>query len=595
MSTALLPLRGYQRDALDAVQKIITSKEAVRPAIVLPTGGGKTVCFAHQAKEHIQANPAHRVLVLVHTDELVSQAARKITEVAPHLSVGIVKAAKDEVHADVIVGSVQTLRNERRRSRITNVGLVIVDECHHATARTYRAILAHFGCLAGRVPAIGYTATLARGDRGPLGEIWQAVAFSRDISWMVRKCFLIVPRGKRVEVPDLDLSKVRSTRADYREGELGEALAESLAPELVAKAYAEHAADRSGIAFFPTVASACVFADAFNDAGITCEVVHGALPTEERRAILARLESGVTQVVSNCMVLTEGFDSPRVSCIVVGRPTKSKPLYIQMVGRGLRVDLSRPYEEQDCLILDVCGAGAVHDLRSIVDLSERPIKEPKDGASLIELEDKFDETEAAGRDETEYYDGPVEVKDFDPLAARSARVWNKTDSGTYFVSGGADAYVFIIPGTESGLWSVAWCTRYSKDSRYVCCAEDGVPARSCVCGKADGKRGGFTEHTNLDLEMAMGWGETFAVDMGGDPFETLTKKAAPWRRKRAGEKAIRYAKSLGIKVKTETFEPGTPYEETVCAMRAGELSDLIDRVVATRRIDPIVKKMKGVQ
>lgn len=575
--SGLLPLRPYQRSAIDAAwADLDQGSEYKRVAVVLPTGGGKTVCFAHMAKEHIQAHPGERVLVLVHTDELVLQAVKKIRDVAPHLEVGIVKAAQNEVRAQVIVASVQTLRNEKRRAQIRHVGLVVVDECHHATARTYRTIMEHFGCHGGRTQAVGFTATLARGDGVSLGSVWQRVSFTRDIAWMVRKRFLIVPRGRRVKVPDLDLSAVRSTRADFREDELGEALADSLAPQLVAEAYAEHASDRSGIAFFPTVASAYVFADAFNEAGIKCEVVHGALPRDERREILARLEAGVTQVVANCMVLTEGFDSPRVSCIVVGRPTKSKPLYIQMVGRGLRVDPSRPYEDQDCLILDVCGAAERHDLRSLADLSEREVREPRDGDSLLDLEEELDAGEGVEPDAPAYYTGEVEYRDFDPLAARSARTWGKTKAGNYFVPAGKDAYVFLHE-TEPGKFTVAWRVKNARTPMYLCCGTD-APIKGCVCGKREARRGGTTEHRDLDLEMAMAWGEDLAVDMGADPFETFTKKLAPWRRKPASPAARSMARSLGIKVTDD--EP----------IKAGELSDRINTIVASKVIDPLVAK-----
>lgn len=575
--SALLPLRNYQRGALDGLYERWTAADQApnRLAVVLPTGGGKTVCFAHLAKEHLDAHPGERVVVLVHTDELVTQAYSKIKMVAPHLEVGIVKATRNEVRAHIVVASVQSLRSAKRRAQILRVGLVIVDECHHATAQTYRTILEDFGCFGGRVRSAGFTATLERGDRGPLGEIWQDVAFQRDIAWMIRKRFLINVYGKVIRVPDLDLASVKSTKADYREGELGDALAESLAPELVAKAYAEHAADRFGIAFFPTVASAYVFRDAFTAQGITCEVVHGTMPLEERRDILARFDAGKIQVIANCMVLTEGFDSPKVSCIVVGRPTKSRPLYIQMVGRGLRVDPLHEYEEQDCLILDVTGVSAMHDLRSIADLSDKPVAKPRDGQTLLDLEEEFDAGEGVEQDPEHFYVGPVEVKEFDPLAAKSSRAWRHTTGGTPYLPASKEAYVFLVPGAEPGSWTVAWCTKSSTSRRYAC-GPDGIPAPYCECGqRCSGRPGDLTEHQNMALDMAMVWAEDLAVDMGADVADMLTRKRAPWRRRAASDDAKTYARSLGVR-----FEEG---------IKGGELSDQIDKIVASRRIDPVVR------
>jgi len=455
----------------------------------------------------------------------------------------------------------------------------VAHNCHHATAATYRAILEHFGCMGERIdgqevwtsvapcPAIGFTATLARGDGGPLGQIWQRVAFSRDIAWMIRKGYLIPPRGKRIEVPELDLSKVKKSGGDFAEGALGEALVGSLAPEIIAKAYLEHASDRKALAFFPTVASAEVAVQAFLDQGVGARVIHGGMSPQERAETLAWHRRGT--VLINCMILTEGFDDPEVDCIIMARPTKSKPLYIQIVGRGLRVDTSRPYAEQDCLLMDVVGVTARMDLRSMADLSDKDVKEPKDGQTILDLEDEFDSGEGIEEDPEEHYVGPVEVRDFDPLAAKSSRAWNKTAGGTYFLPAGKGAYVFLVELPDG--WAVAWANK--TNSPYVC----PLSAHDDECTPRHGKRGALTEHRGMDLEMAMTWGEDLAVDMGSDPMETLTKKAAPWRKKPASSAAKGMAQGLGIAFPAD--------------IKAGELSDQINKIVGSRRIDPVANAL----
>jgi superfamily II DNA or RNA helicase len=574
--SAILPLRRYQRDAIDAVREGWKTT-GNRQVVILATGLGKTVVFAHAAKEHLDDRPGDRVLVLVHTEELANQAAHKISQVAPHLSVGVVMAGRNQTTADVIVASVQTLRSEKRRAQVRGVGLVIVDECHHATAATYRTILAHYGCMGTGTdpifdndhqdpptPAIGFTATLMRGDGGPLHEIWPNVAFARHIGYGVRQGFLVPPHAREVRVPDFNLAHVRATRADFREGDLGDALTDSLAPSVVAQAYVEHARDRSGIMFCPTVASAEIMAEAMRAEGVTCEVVSGAMDRSERAAVLRRLEAGVTQVVANCMVLTEGFDSPRVSCVVVARPTKSKGLYIQMVGRGLRVDPTRTYAEQDCLILDVTGTGERHDLCSIVDLSEKPIDPDKarSGRSLIDLEDEFDRGEDIGpEDESHAWTGPVDVTEYDPLAQRTKRGWNRTDGGTYFMPAGPDAYVFVVDG------AVVWCTR--SGTPYCCRSR----LHDDTCTPLHGRIGGITEHVGLDPETAFGWAEDLAVDMG----ESLIPAVRTARRVREVE--LSRARALGIEVR-----PG---------MKTTELSPLIDKVTATQVIDRWAPKVRA--
>ena len=564
--SGILPLRPYQGDALDAVEDALKSI-GNRVAVVLPTGGGKTVCFAHLAKRHLDREPGHRVLVLVHTDELVRQAADKISQIAPHLSVGIVKASRNEVGADVIVASVQSLRSEARRRKIRHVGLVIVDECHHATANTYRTILEHYGCMDGRTPAVGFTATLMRGDGGPLGEIWQGVAFQRDIGYMVRKRYLINPRGQAIVVPDLDLSGVRKTKSDFREGDLGSAMVNSFAPDLIASAYAEHAKTRKGILFAPTVASAQIMADALTEAGIPAAVIHGGLGQDERRELIAKHKAGAVQVLCNCAVLTEGYDDPEVSCVVVARPTRSKGLYIQMVGRGLRVDPLRPYEDQDCLVLDVVGAYAQHDLRSIADLSDKPLDERKarSGRTLIDLEDEFDRGEGVEDDDSDaqWYRGPVESKAFNPLSTPGNARWNATEGGTYFASAGSAAYVFLVPGPTG--YAVTWCTRSGQ--RYIC------PRRTHTedCRPLHGKVGDITAHRGLDLETAFGWADDLAVDMGEATYVKPIFKGAE---RKAWEGR---ARALGIEVPK--------------GIRTEKLSALVDKVMASRVVDAWVPQV----
>jgi superfamily II DNA or RNA helicase len=632
---AILKPRPYQREALDA----LTGKE--RELIVLPTGGGKTVVFAHLSAEFLAAHRDLRVIVVVHTDELVKQAYDKIRRVAPHLSIGILKGTRREVTADVVVASVQTLKGDKALQSLTCVGLIIIDEAHHVLAASYQKVLTYFGAFDDKVQVVGFTATPMRGDGKSLFPTFTRVAFQRDISWMIRKRYLKPPRGKTVRVPDLDLRKVKSTKADYREGELGEALAESLAPELVAKAWLEHAittcpdcckgpdddpiawcdcipheecagpcrnrahaaghGHRKSLGFAPTVASAEVFAEAFRDAGIKCEVIHGGLPDGDeqnpepgtRRRILADHREGLFPVLWNCMILTEGYDDPEVSCIVMARPTKSKGLYIQIVGRGLRVDEALPWEGQDCLLLDVVGSATLHgDLRCLADLSERPLKEEdaRSGKTLVELEDEFDAGPGIAPDGPEWYAGPVEVHDFDPLGNATSKVWLKTKGGTYFVPSGKSAYVFICQYPAPGQWSVAWCTTGTMDRRYDCGeGEEGVPRPHCTCGnRCPGRPVGMTIHRGLPLDQAMVWAEDLAVDMGTDL--NASNKRAPWRKRPASEKLVTLARGLGIKL-TETRDAQSGMVLGV-QERMGEVSDKVTVVLGSRRIDPLVARIR---
>lgn len=580
-----MKLYPYQETAIEKSEAWLAEDDHnMRCAIVLPTGAGKTITFSAMAKRLLERFPDKRVLILVHTDELARQTVKALRKQAEDLIIGVVKARENETTADVIVGSVQTLRNPKRLAQIRDVCRVIVDECDLAAAPSYMRILEHFGCFrpGSGVKAVGVTATLYRTD-GRIGTVWQDVPFSLPLTWMIRKQFLIPPRGIAVTVPDLNLRSVGQTKKDFREGDLGEALADSLAPELVAQAIVEHAADRKILAFFPTVASSYVFAEAINAAGIPAEVIHGGLPQSERDAILARHKRGTCVV--NCMILTVGYDDPEVDAIVIGRPTKSKRLYVQIVGRGLRVDKSRPYEEQDCLLLDVVGAGTEHDLRSMADLSEKPLdpEKVKSGRSLTELEDEFDAGEGVEEDEPAFYRGETIVKEFDPIGrAKRSKVWLTTSKGTHFVPSGGDAYVFIAEYPKPGSWSVFWATKHPSASFFVCSANLHTNAREPVrrerVGPCCKPRGVALANTRpLTLEEAMDEAEILAVDFGADVGFDASGKKASWRKKAPSPKLVSKAQSLGVAV------DGT----------AGEVSDRIGKIEGTRRIDPLVAKVRN--
>jgi superfamily II DNA or RNA helicase len=586
MTVQLLKPRDYQTECIRAIH---TKWDAgvTRPASVLPTGAGKTVVFAHLAEEYLKANPGKRVLVLSHTDELVLQAAHKMRQVAPHRTVGIVKAERNEVHAQVISASVQSLRSPGRRDKLKSVGLIIVDECHHAVAATYLAILRHFGALAPveytpdwepTCLTAGFTATLVRGDKEKLSDVWQDVAYRKDIAFMIRRGYLLDVRGRRVIVPDFDLRTVRMSGGDFREGSLGEALVDALAPEVVAKAYVEHAGQRKGLLFAPTVDSAYAFADAFNLEGIKAEVVHGALGRDERRAILARFRDGTTQVVCNCMVLTEGFDEPTADVVVVARPTTNAGLYQQMIGRVLRPDLTIPAgERQPALILDVVGVSRKHGLQSLVDLTSREDLADKDldeDLTLLELEELelVEPAEGAPAHGDEYYAGPVDTEDFDPLARASERTWGRTPDGIYYVPAGGHQYVFLVDSLKGdpGTYDVVWCTK-----------EPGGPGTA-----------GLTEHQGLSFEMALSWGEEESLERGGLGAKTLSTKKAKWRKDPATSGQLWKAKrEAGVSFKLNDENQAVHPDGRL--VTKGDVSEIIEGSAAARRIDPLVQAVMG--
>jgi superfamily II DNA or RNA helicase len=540
--TQLLKLRDYQAEAIDAVRQA-WANSIRRPAIVLPTGVGKTVIFAHLAA--IMHGRGVKTLILAHRDELVSQAADKLRAVAPGLRVGIYKADRREVRGrDVIVASVQSTVRAERRAELARAGirLVIVDECHHAVANTYMETLRDLGAfeddpLVGAY-ALGVTATLGRSDRIRLDQVWQDVVYRRDILDMIKLGYLVNAKGIRVRIDGLDLRKVRRQGGDFQDAALAEAMHDALAPKAIARAYREHAQDRQGLVFAPTVGLAYEIADAFRSEGLGALGVDGATPLHERRAILGGYARGDTQVISNCAVLTEGYDAPWCSAVVIARPTSSAPLYVQMAGRGLR-----PYPgKQNALIIDVVGVTGRHRLASVVDLAgaDRVEKLPPDLAEYDEL-DLFEIATGTGmgRPEKARVDGPL-VSEIVDLFTSSRRAWLRTTRGVWFLST-KEHLIFLAPGDEPGLYHVARCPSHAKGGEFI--------------------------HKNVDLDMAMSWGEQCAAgDVG-----VLTQRSASWRKSTViGPQQLNMALSLGIDVNF---------------MTKGELSDAISHVLASRRLD----------
>jgi superfamily II DNA or RNA helicase len=384
-----LSLRPYQEKALAAIDA--AEREGVRrPLVVHPTGTGKTVTFSHAIKRRATRG---RALVMVHRDELANQTREKISIVAPELSTGIVKAQRNEVDANVVIASVQTLHRDNRLAWLLAAGpieTVVVDEAHHAPAPTWTKILTTLGSFSPYGPlTIGFTATPER-DNGKTLGVWERVVSYMSIREAIygtgskanggHEGGYLVPILPAVVVEtEMDMGRVRKTGGDYSDGDLGRELEESGAIAQIADAYVEHAKDRKAVAFTPTVATAHALAAALRARGVLAQALDGGTHPEERRDILRRLKTGQTQVVVNCAVLTEGFDEPSISCVIVARPTRFHGLYVQMVGRGTRIYPGK----KDLLVLDIVGASNRHELVGVVDLGldldeDRKKKDPSE-------------------------------------------------------------------------------------------------------------------------------------------------------------------------------------------------------------------------
>lgn len=545
-----LTLRDYQSETIEAVRGG-WKRGLNRPAVVLPTGSGKTVIFA--ALVRLLWKLGTKTVVLVHRDELVNQAEEKLFNAMPDAKIGVVKAERNEIDADVIVASVQTLARPRRREQLTGVGAIIVDEAHHAMARTYRETMEYFGAFAEEnpTPAAGFTATLVRGDGKGLGTVWPEVVYEKDIEWMCERGYLVWPKGKKIDIDGLNLDQVARTRGDYQDGDLGKALMSVGAGQHIAKAITEHAPTRPGVVFAPTVESAYGFAQDLNAAGIVSEVITGNTPVGDdrngppephtRKAIYQRVYEGKTQVLVNCMVLTEGFDMPKLS-VLVPRPTGNAGLYTQMVGRGLR-----PWPgKEDCLVLDLYGNAGKHKLVTLKDLSKYG---QRDNETMKEAKERV-ERERAIKGEAS---GVHTAEDID-LFGKSRSAWLQTYAGIWFIP--TRGHIYFLWPTNNGHFLIGRC-----------------PNRTTAGGEWF-SHGQFRQvHPSsadqLTLDYAMSWAEQAARQE--DP--SVASREAAWRNKREApsEGQVRAARYFKI-----------PYT----GLSKAELSDKISIASASKLLDP---------
>lgn len=346
-----MQLRPYQIQIVDEV----VSSDRNRLLIVLPTGGGKTIIMAAICDKKNQ-----KTLLLAHRDELLYQAKNRIKDYAPHIKTSICSEGNTDFSGDVVIGSVQTLCRRIDQVHKFNPSVIMVDEAHHAQAETYKQILHSVESA----QWIGVTATPDRSDNKDIEQIFgKPIQYSRTIRQMIQDGFLSPLISKKL-FTHVDLGTIRSNGEDFSCASLAERVDIKERNEFVVDKYIEHASDRKAIFFGCNVAHAENLNEIFLERGVKSDVIHAGLPMEERREILQKFSSRELDVLVNCLILTEGFDDPEVSCIGMTRPTKSYSLYTQCIGRGLRIHPTK----KNCLILDFTDV--VHNKKKPITLEE---------------------------------------------------------------------------------------------------------------------------------------------------------------------------------------------------------------------------------
>jgi DNA repair protein RadD len=340
-----MKLRDYQGNVV-AKFNAESAAGRCRIIVVAPTGSGKTVIGAEIIKQHVDAYKD--VLVLAHRREIIAQTSKKLHDHG--IAHGIIQAGFSPRPMErAQVASIQTLHARAIRSdrmELPPADLIVIDECHHCPAQSYLEIVGAYP----NAIILGLTATPCRGDGRGLGGIFDTIIEAPQVALLIEQGHLVKTRCYAPVNPDL--TGVETRVGDYVESQRAERMDRPKLVGDIIEHWHKFGERRKTVAFAVNVAHSIHLRDEFVKSGVRAEHIDGSTPKPERDATLARLASGEIELVTNCMVLTEGWDMPEVACCILARPTKKMGLYRQMIGRVLRPASAKA----DAIILDHSGA-----------------------------------------------------------------------------------------------------------------------------------------------------------------------------------------------------------------------------------------------
>jgi superfamily II DNA or RNA helicase len=574
-------LRPYQEECVEAVFRAWAAGKKA-PLIVLATAAGKTVIAAEIVRRLRVENPGFgfRIWFLAHRKELLDQTYRLVKLMAPEATCGVVQGKRRGVGKFVTIGSVDTLASRARfdeaaTGRNPTVSslvarppdVVICDEAHHFTSATNRRVIdwvreANPSCV-----LLGMTATPGRTDGTALDSVFDCVAYERNAFQLIAEGYLVPPVGFRVDL-NIDLDVIPTENGEFKKAPLSKVMNQPAINQAVVEGYQKYGDNRKLLAFTVDVAHARDLADQFRQNGIQARHVDGTMKDADRDATLQAFAEGKTRILTSCDVLTEGYDDPSAQGVLFARPTNSQLVYVQALGRSLRLHPSK----RDALVIDCVGNSQRHQIAQLASL-----------AGLGEISTGPGKPKVAG-EELEIGDAEVggvtaDRIDFRVLRQRTSKwSWRETRFG----------WTVSIP--RIGYFLLAWASndRHTVDVKFH--------------DMRDGKRDTppMVLTTAMDFEMAYGLVEqeierlftartsrarmkdNETVDMGaarevleegvtGELFspEELMRSDANWRNNPTSERQRAALVEIGVKPESV---PGT----------AGEASDLFSVMTIER-------------
>lgn len=331
--------RPYQEKAVELLRENYRRKIR-RQVLVIPTAGGKTGCAAMIIELAIAKG--NTVVFLAHRKELIDQCSKTLDFFG--VEHGVIKSGhwRERPDAPVQVASVQTLIRRKIRPRAS---VVILDEAHRSLNATNQAILGWYPDAL----SLGLTGTPERRDGRGLCEMYEAMVEPIKMSELIEQGYILPTRVFEPERPDL--TGIGRVGGDYNLEQVAARVMTTHRNGSLVENWEEYGEGRQTIVSAINVEDSKAIAARFNERKIPAEHLDGTMPDGKRDAILARLASGETRVVTQCDVLVEGYDLPSVGCIVLARPTLSVTRFLQMIGRGVRLWEDQRY----AIVLDHAG------------------------------------------------------------------------------------------------------------------------------------------------------------------------------------------------------------------------------------------------
>ena len=330
-------LREYQQEAIDSLREMRENGETIA-LLYHATGVGKTVTACTDAK-----SVGGRTLFLVNALKLASQAKETFSKIWPEATLGEYTGSAKDKDNHVVFATIQTLSRNLGEFEADAFDYIIVDECHHAAAKTYQKIFSYFKPKF----ILGLTATPERSDGQDMLELFQNVAHKMDLKTAVEQGILAPIRCLRVKT-DIDLSDVRIHGIKYDAQDLESKLFVPERNNLIVDTYLKYINGRKTVIFCASVNHATEIAKMLRESGVVAESVSGHDKVAVRNKILDRYENDDINVLCACDLLNEGWDSPRTEALFMARPTMSKTIYMQQLGRGTR----KCEGKEDLLVFD---------------------------------------------------------------------------------------------------------------------------------------------------------------------------------------------------------------------------------------------------